>query len=301
MDVGVIGAGSIGMLIGSYLAESGISVTMLVRSERQQIVLNQKGICRINENTTQTITPVHATNDYNRLSTMDLIIIAVKYKDLSNVLTRLKEEKIKIPLLFIQNGIGHWYDVMEEDFQEIAFATVEHGALKESMHSVRHNGVGNITIGLTTEEKNSFLLLKCAHQPQFPIRWHRNPEYILLRKVLVNCLINPLTTILNVRNGYLIENRHSKQLMKSLYDELIDAFPQLCDDLSFEAVENICRKTASNHSSMLTDYLHRRPMEIEPIVSALIQRAKENGKSLPLLTTYEQLLFVLDKKAKEER
>lgn len=301
MDVGVIGAGSIGMLIGSYLAESGVSVTMLVRNERQQIVLEQKGICRISENATETIRSVHATNEYKRLSTMDLIIVAVKYKDLSNVLTRLKEEEIQVPFLFVQNGIGHWYDVMEEGFQDTAFATVEHGALKESMHMVRHNGVGNITIGVATGKRSSFLFLECAHQAQFPIRWHHNPEYVLLRKALVNCLINPLTTILNVRNGHLIENIHSEQLMKSLYDELIDAFPQLCEDLSFEAVKDICRKTAYNYSSMLTDYHHGRPMEIDTIVSALIQRAKEKGKSLPLLTTYEQLLFVLDKKAKEER
>lgn len=301
MDVGIIGAGSIGMLVGSYIAESGISVTMLVRNELQQATLNQNGICRVHEDHTKTITSVHATTEYSELSKVNLLIIAVKYKDLSTVLKRLREEKIQVPILFIQNGIGHLYDVLEQDFPHAAFATVEHGALKEEAHIVRHNGVGQVTIGVAFGEISSFQLLEQAHQEQFPICWHENPEDILLRKTLINCLINPLTTILNVPNGHLVEDIHSHQLMSSLYGELLKAFPDMRDRLSFEAVENVCRKTAKNYSSMLTDYRLGRPMEIDTIVSAVIDRAKENGQSLPLLKTYEQLLFVLDKKAKEER
>lgn len=297
MDVGIIGAGSIGMLIGSYIAESGLDVTMLVRRKRQQEKLKEKGIYRINEAGTRVVMPVHATTAYTEIAQAKLIIIAVKYKDLASVLAQLKHENIQAPILFIQNGIGHLHGISEKTFPKAAFATVEHGALKQNDYTVNHNGIGNITIGVAFGEKEAFQLLKNIDLPQFPIRWHADVEQLLLRKTLINCLINPLTTILEVSNGDLLTNPHSLQLMKNLYDELMEVFPNMHKELPFTAIENVCKKTAANESSMLTDYREGRPMEIDTIVSAVIQKAGAEGKPLPLLQTYEQLLLVLDRKA----
>lgn len=297
MDVGIIGAGSIGMLIGSYIAESGLTVRMLVRGERQREQLMEKGLCRINGDGTKLLTAVQATTAYTAMTQVKLLIIAVKYKDLADVLARLKSEDCKVPILFVQNGIGHLDAIREIDFPNVAFSTVEHGALKQSNTIVKHNGVGNITIAVAFGQKDVFQLLEKSDRQQFPIRWEEDAAHILLRKALMNCLINPLTTILHVPNGELVKNIHSHLLMKSLYEELIEVFPEIERELSFEMVEGVCLKTAQNHSSMLTDYQNGRPMEIDTIVSAVIAKAALRGKSLPLLQTYERLLLVLDEKA----
>lgn len=297
MDVGIIGAGSIGMLIGSYFAESGLDVTMLVRRQSQQAKLEKQGICRVNENGTKVVMPVYATTAYTDIAQAKLIIIAVKYKDVASVLAQLASENIQAPILFIQNGIGHLNEASNKDFAAVAFATVEHGALKENDYTVHHNGVGNITIGVAFGERKAFQLMRKSEIQQFPIHWHQDVEQLLLRKTLINCLINPLTTILEVSNGELYDNPHSYRLMKDLYDELMHAFPAMQRDLPFTAVEQVCKKTAANESSMLTDYRQGRPMEIDTIVSAVIQKAHAKEKSLPLLQTYERLLFVLDGKS----
>lgn len=300
MDVGIIGAGSIGMLFGSHIAASGLSVTMLVRQKAQQEALNAYGICRVNENGSKIATPIRATTDYINIAQAKVIIIAVKYKDLAAVLTALREHDIKAPLLFIQNGIGHLQDVGEDDFPNVAFATVEHGALKQSEYIVKHNGVGATTIGIGHGSREKFECLHKANKQAFPIDWHEDVEHILLRKAFINCLINPLTTILSISNGLLVENPNSHQLMSNLYDELMTVFPEMRSALPLEAVEGVCKNTSENTSSMLADYQSGRPMEIETIVSAVIHRAEEKGKALPLLKTYEQLLIVLDRKARVE-
>ncbi len=300
MGIGIIGAGSIGMLIGSYIAGAGLDVTLLVRKESQRTQLNTKGIWRMRDNQKEVVTQIHATTQYIDVAQVNLLIIAVKYKDLAEVLARLKEERIKVPVLFIQNGIGHLNDVCEKEFPNAAFATVEHGALKTSDYIVKHNGVGAITIGVPHGDDEAFKLMNRTQQQDFPIRWHEDAAYVLLRKTLINCLINPLTTILNVSNGMLLENPNSYQLMRNLYEELMYVFPQMRANLPFEAIENVCRQTAKNDSSMLMDYRYGRPMEIDTIVSAVIQRAERKGEKLPLLQTYEQLLRVLDRKATEE-
>lgn len=294
VKVGIIGAGSIGLLMGSYLAEANIGVTMLVRNVEQKIKLENNGICRINEGHIEVNTAVDATVDYQKMTTMDVLIIAVKYQDLSSVLQKLKDEKIQTPLLFIQNGLAHLSDIEESDFPHVAFATVEHGALKKNGHTVAHNGIGKITIGEGFGDSKKFDILEKASSELFPICRHVDASYILLRKVLINCLVNPLTTILQVPNGELVTETHAHQLMKLLYEELIEAFPEMKEGLPFEAVEAVCKHTARNHSSMLTDFIAGRPMEIETIVSAVIAKAKREEKRLPLLETYEKILIVLD-------
>lgn len=297
MEVGIIGAGSIGMLMGSYLAEAGLEVTMLTRSETQRDCLRTKGICRLGEKDQETIQFVQATNRYSELQSMQLIIIAVKYKDLATVLQELKEAKIDIPLLFVQNGLAHLDDLKENEFSHIAFATVEHGAMKKNDYTVIHNGVGRVVIGERFGDARAFDLIEQADCPQFPVFRHQDALYILLRKALINCLINPLTTILKVPNGQLVTEVHASQLMEDLYHELIGAFPDMKEGLPFSAVVSVCERTARNCSSMLSDYEAGRPMEIQTIVSAVIAKAKQNGKSLPLLQTYEKILLVLDRKA----
>ena len=80
-------------------------------------------------------------------------------------------------------------------------------------------------------------------------------------------------------------------LFNALYEELMDAFPEMQPILPYEDVADICRKTAQNRSSMLTDRLAGRPMEIETIVTAVIRKANGRNKLLPFLTIIEQMLL----------
>ena len=174
------------------------------------------------------------------------------------------------------------------DLPYVAFATVEHGARRVDDRTVSHNGIGKLVYAVFRGEEGSYEFLKRAHTDSFPVAHHADAEQILMRKVLINCMINPLTAILEVENGDLLTNDYCLKLFKTLYAELLTAFPEMEPVLPYEAVADVCRKTACNQSSMLVDRLAGRPMEIETIVSAVIAK-KQNGRSkvLPLLTTFE--------------
>ena len=60
--------------------------------------------------------------------------------------------------------------------------------------------------------------------------------------------------------------------------ELMDAFPEMKKILPYEAVVDVCRKTANNQSSMLVDRLAGRPMEIATIVTAVREKRKSVDK-----------------------
>ena len=300
MGIVIVGAGSVGLLLASYLAESGLTVTLLVRREEQANLINNQGVCRINEDGSESIYHVNATIETDVISTAQLLIVAVKYVHIPEVLEKLIAEEIKTPLLFVQNGIGHLEIVKATDFPHIAFATVEHGALRRDDRTVNHNGVGMLIIGEGVGDAHKFDVMEVANSKRFPVNRHIDAEHILMRKVIINCMINPLTTVLGVKNGELLTNPYCYDLFRRLHEELVAAFPKVEASLPLERVEEVCRKTANNQSSMLTDHLAGRPMEIETIVTAVIKKAHAVNKSIPLLETFEKLLYALENKGVEE-
>ena len=66
--------------------------------------------------------------------------------------------------------------------------------------------------------RNLFEFIEQANAEAFPVTSHTDAEQILMRKVLINCMINPLTAILQVKNGDLLTNPHCLTLFKGLYD-----------------------------------------------------------------------------------
>lgn len=296
MKISIVGAGSIGLLLGSFLAEAGIDVTFLVMRKEQASLIRKKGICRINADRTESVSTVHVTTDMKQLLKTDICIVAVKYTGVQRVLDQFKQAGVHTPILFIQNGIAHMDLVYTTDFPDIAFATVEHGALRIDDRTVSHNGIGRLTIAVGRGNAKHFELFSRAHSDAFPVHWHADAEHILMRKVFINCMINPLTAILKVKNGELITDPHCNKLFKALYVELADAFTGEQWLPSYENVADVCRNTARNQSSMLSDCLTGCPMEIETIVTAVIQKAETMDAELLLLSTLEAMLLAVDGK-----
>lgn len=299
MDAVIVGAGSVGLLLGSYLSESGLEVTMVVRREEQASVLNKNGIRRVNEDGSESIFPVHATTAFPTDNVSTVWIIALKYIDLEQLLIQLDSLEIKNPMLFIQNGLDHFEMANATSIPNLAFATVEHGARRLDDKTVQHNGVGLVTIGAGRGESTVFDIIENANSDRFPVMRHVDAEFVLMRKVLINCMINPLTAILEVENGELLTNPSCHELFITLYEELINAFPEMKPYLSLEAVSAVCQNTAHNKSSMLSDRLAGRPMEIKTIITAVIEKAHALHKNVPLLAMLEKMLYAIDSKGEQ--
>ncbi|MEK9197672.1 ketopantoate reductase family protein [Ureibacillus sp. 179-F W5.1 NHS] len=294
MDIIVIGAGSVGMLVASFLSECNDTVKLIVRRENQAEQLLRHGLVRKNLDGTMTKTKVQVAMDLEGISKQSIVIIAVKYGELNQIYPILRTIHEDIPLLFLQNGLAHLEEAVQLPQKTIAFGSCQFGAERENDYTIVHRGQGVLKIAMERGTATPFHLFSQKTNELFQVTFVENVEDMLFEKALLNCFINPLTAILRVKNGMLIENPHTYKLLEKLYNELMIAFPEKKAIFPFEEVEKLCRKTAINTSSMLADILHKRPTEIDTIVGAVLKRAAKRGKTLPILTTLYHLIVAIE-------
>lgn len=111
-----------------------------------------------------------------------------------------------------------------------------------------------------------------------------------LEKLAVNCLINPLTVMLDARNGDLLSNFALTRTMRLLLAEICTVFqalpelrgvPGVATRLSPQRLETmavtVARKTGANISSMLADARRGVQTEIEYINGYVVRRGEELG------------------------
>ncbi|QUG40992.1 2-dehydropantoate 2-reductase [Psychrobacillus sp. INOP01] len=290
MNIGIIGAGAIGLLFGSYLSEADHHITFLVRetSIAKQFYIEK------NAQEPQQITSDIVSNIAD-LKKMDLIVIAVKYHHLTQIEDQLNSLPQHIPLLFIQNGLSHIVFLKNLKQETIMIGSVLHGAAKKNYSTVQHSGIGPTYIGFYKGEWHSINKFVENNNDQFPLILTPNIEQMLVKKAMLNCLINPLTTIARVTNGELIVNHSYKVILRSMYDEMMEAFEEWKERLPWDEVVALCENTGANRSSMLKDFENGRMMELDTIVGAILERAAQRKQTLPILQTFYLLLSEINK------
>jgi 2-dehydropantoate 2-reductase len=127
-----------------------------------------------------------------------------------------------------------------------------------------------------------------------------DPGSLVWSKVLINAGINPLTAILGVRNGALLEIEPARGLMAGLVREgaavlkRLGITPAYGDPVA--RVEEVCRLTAANYSSMYADIKNGQQTEIDFINGALAREGDEYGVPCPLNGTVAQIVYALEKR-----
>lgn len=118
---------------------------------------------------------------------------------------------------------------------------------------------------------------------------------VLEEKLLVNVCINPLTALLHVRNGELIENPSYEYMMKCAFEEAVSILGLPEKERLLPYVVSVCENTAENQSSMLQDIVKGRQTERKAILGYLLKKAQAQGVTVPHLTFFNRSLEVLEK------
>ena len=98
-----------------------------------------------------------------------------------------------------------------------------------------------------------------------------------IRSYYVNAVINPLTAIWRIPNGELLDTESRVVMLRQLCEEgmRIYAAHQIpIPSNMYEQIESVCRSTAGNTSSMLSDVLKGAPTEIDSINGRLVKMAQ---------------------------
>ena len=287
MRVQIIGAGSVGLLMASFLAEANVQTIIVCKTNEQAEKLQQK-LIRTNVDLTTVEVQVDAQTTMDELA--DLTIVAVKSGQVAELLHSFNKQK---PIIFCQNGLAHYYLIEQHGFSQVIYASAQFGALKKQHNHVLHKGVGVLKLA-TNQSMQAIQLFSKLSNELFPIQIEENAEKMLFEKALLNCFINPLTALMHMKNGELIENEHTYTILQRLHKEFVEVFKKEC--VSFEQVVQLCKNTAYNTSSMLADHLASRRSEAPYIMGAVIERAKVLKKEVPTLTALYHLVL-----AKEEQ
>lgn len=263
MKIGIIGGGAIGLLVASYFHQQEHQIMLYTRTEEQAASINESGILlSLNENISQMC--INAKKLSLHIDPCDILIICVKQYHLENikpVINNFKGETI----LFLQNGMSHIEYVKDLSIKNCFIGIVEHGALKNSMNEIKHTGLGTIKIGQVKGNLEAQEKILTLHTKGFPLQFENNWSYILHQKCLINCTINPLTAILNIRNGELMSNDYFKHISKLLFNEVAGVL-QLNVEVEWQKVNDICEKTSLNYSSMNRDLYYGRETEIDSML-----------------------------------
>ncbi|EPN9399011.1 2-dehydropantoate 2-reductase [Listeria monocytogenes] len=288
LKVGIIGAGAMGLLYAANFANIS-ELTLFTRRKEQSDLLNQKGLS-LKDNSELKNIHIQATviTDAEKLSEQELLIIAVKQYSLKTILPLLRSIPERVPLLFIQNGAAHLDSIsLLGDKRTILLGISEHGAGREDDTTVIWRGHGRTKYSIYQGELNEAVIKILDSNPDFPVEKHASYLDIINEKLFINAVINPLTAVLQVQNGKLLENKEWHELLKTIVKEIQTVLPV---ENALEKVEVICQVTATNFSSMALDRMNNRMTEIDGIVLPIL----EKGESLPTLHALYHLIKGLE-------
>lgn len=285
MKVSVIGPGAMGCLFAARLANGNIQTTLVDYRPDRASRLNETGIRIESEALSVNAKPVVSASIPPE---QDLIIVFVK----SHVTHTLNIPQ-NVPVLTLQNGLGNTEALCSAVGSAHVLAGVTHeAAILTGEGQVTHTASAKTTFGSWTScpTQSAEEALDAAG---FHVEVTTAPGQTLWEKVSASNAINPLTALLNVSNGALIEIPEVRQLMRDLVVESVKVastegyrFPYSL----VEETEELCRKAPNSISPMLQDIRAGKPTEIESLSGEVLRRAQVAALPVPRTRVIYQLL-----------
>ncbi|MGC9294812.1 MAG: ketopantoate reductase family protein [Thermoplasmata archaeon] len=279
MRINIIGPGAMGIILSYYLHKKN-DVLLIVKEED---IDKYSDIKVIDEEREQKI----LVRVSSKMREADLTIVAVKSYDLENALDTYNP---KGKVLFIQNGLKHIN--IERGGMEKFFAVTTWAGRRIEKGRVEITGRGYFRIG-----GKGNLDLTVFRDSGINAEWSDNIIQELYRKASINSVINPITAIFKVRNGSILENPYLWSIARIVAAENKALLEKMGYDINVENdVNETCRVTSKNVSSMLQDVMNNKRTEIESISGELVRLGEKYGMNMPLNRMMLNAILFLEEK-----
>jgi len=282
----ILGTGALACLFGARLAPH--AEVVLLGSWPQGLAAIRRDGIRLNTTEGETRIKVRATDAISDAGDADLVLILVKSWQTDWAVRQARQVLQDQGLaLTLQNGLGH-YEALRVEVGEsrAVLGVTTQGATLLAPGHVRFAGGGETLLGYDPVSKHRVTQISEAFSVAgFPTRVTSQIETALWGKLAVNAGINPLTALLGVTNGGLLDCPDAEELMVSAAEEAAAVAAahglQLEPDAATR-VRDVARLTASNRSSMLQDIGRGAPTEIEAISGAVVRSGRRLGVPTPV-------------------
>jgi len=281
----IIGTGALATLFANRLAATGVEVSMLGTWSEGLNALRERGARLIGLDGVEHTYPVRVVENPMECCGARLGFVLVKSwqteRAARHLAACLHEEGLALTL---QNGLGNREVLVDAlDAQRVAIGVTTIGAMLVAPGLARLGGEGPVSIETHPRLARMAALLRGAG---FPVNVVEDARSLVWGKLMVSAAINPLTALLRVTNGELLNKPTARLLMGALAVEAAQVARALgvcLQELDPGVVaEEVARRTAINHSSMLQDVLRGAPTEIETICGAIVRAGEQAGVPTPV-------------------
>jgi 2-dehydropantoate 2-reductase len=281
----IVGTGALATLFAARLAASGAQVTMLGTWQNGLDSLRTTGARWITSEGREQSFPVTATGNPDECTGARYALILVKAWQTERAAAQLARCLAEDGLaLTLQNGLGN-REILAQALgaDRVAIGATTTGATLLGPGLVRSGGEGSISL---EAHPRLIPLADRLKQSGFDVQIVPEARAIVWGKLVINAAINPLTAILRVPNGALLERPAARIVMGRLALEAAAVAGAQGINLPFadpvSAAEDVARRTAQNRSSMLQDVKRGAPTEIDAICGAIVRAGEQKGLAAPV-------------------
>jgi 2-dehydropantoate 2-reductase len=344
----ILGCGSIGLLYASAIHNTYYKqrrndnkqppVTLLMRPHHKPRLIQQDtndlfASITIQRGTTirRCEIPVEIISNSEHNSPIKRVLLCTKANDavaaIESIWHRLNQSPSGSKIIILSNGALAIRDGIYKHFGKhhgvkLVLGTTTHGAHTTATSNVSNQSKPSYDIihagdGSTYCTDEEFIRICQSVGYDSAVQSELQMNCILWRKLAVNCVINPLTAIHNVKNGQLLDTKHQEQdikvITKSILEEISriailemteliekemegDSLAQvMLSSLSISSLEKfvfrVMLDTSDNISSMLQDVRANRVTEVQFLNGYMVSLGKaKHGIDCPYNTEMVRLV-----------
>lgn len=233
MKILVIGAGAVGISLATSLMSQNADVSIYARGETAKAI-KKNGIkrCGLFENYSFSSDEVKVFSDYKDIAknSFDYVFITSKTTandDISQKLNEFRDIlKTDFKIIIFQNGFGNdnaylrYFDKSEVFCARLITGFARHDRyISEVTVYTEPIQIGSLQ---NQDPKDLKEIADMIAASGIGCELTDEVDKYLWAKMLYNCALNPLGTILDVNYGKLTENEYSKEIMDRIIDEIFD-------------------------------------------------------------------------------
>jgi 2-dehydropantoate 2-reductase len=308
MRIAVLGAGAIGAYVGAALARGGAEVHLVARGANLE-AMRRHGI-RVLSPRGDFAARLPATEDPRDIGPVDVVFLGLKahaYGNAGPLLDPLMDDETAV--VAAQNGIPWWYfygldgpfsghrvetvdpggEVSRVIAPERAIGCVVYaGTELEAPGVVRHLEGTRFTIGepdgSMSDRCREFSEAMVAGGLKCPVETTelRNEVWV---KLMGNVSFNPLSALTRATIGGMCRYEPTRRLISAMMQETLEVAHALGAEPSVSVERRLAggEKVGEHRTSTLQDLLAGKPLELGPIIEAVVELAELTEVPVPSL------------------